>query len=78
MISKPLSQIIEIPDASLNEKLVAANDNGELTALSREHLEADSILARDDIEPSRIPFFITGVLGLLLGLFALGLWYQLA
>ena len=30
MISKPLSQIIEIPDASLNEKLVAANDNGEL------------------------------------------------
>lgn len=78
MISKPLSQIIEIPDASLNEKLVAANDNEELTVLSREHLEADSILARDDIEPSRIPFFITGVLGLLLGLFALGLWYQLA
>jgi hypothetical protein len=78
MISKPLSQIIEIPDASLNVKLVAANDNEELTVLSREHLEADSILARDEIEPSRIPLFITGVLGLLLGLFALGLWYQLA
>ncbi len=78
MISKPLSQIIEIPDASLNEKLVAANDNEEPTALSREHLEAESILARDDIEPSRSPFFIALVLCLLLGIFVLGLWYQLA
>ena len=77
MISKPLSQIIEIPDASLNEKLVAANDNEGPTALSREHLEAESILARDDIEPSRSPFYIAAVLCLLLGLFGLGLWYQL-
>jgi len=79
MISKPLSQIIEIPDASLNEKLVAVNDNEEPTALSREHLEAESILAqRDDIEPGRSPVFIAGVLCLLLGLFVFGLWYQLA
>ena len=78
MILKPLSQIIEIPDASLNEKLVAVNDNEEPTALSREHLEAESILARDDIEPSKRPFFLAAVLCLLLGLFVLGLWYQLA
>lgn len=77
MMSNPLSQIIEIPDASLNEKLVAANDNEEPTALSREHLEAESILARDDVEPSRSPLFVVALLGLLLGLFGLGLWYQL-
>lgn len=45
MISNPLSLIIEIPDASLNEKLVAANDNEAPTSLSREHIEAESILA---------------------------------
>ena len=45
MIFKPLSQIIEIPDTSLNEKLVPANDNHEPTAMSRENLEAASILA---------------------------------
>jgi hypothetical protein len=78
MISKPLSQIIEIPDASLNEKLVAANDNEEPTALSREHLAAESILARDDIEPGRSAFFIAAVLCVLLGLFVFGLWFQLA
>jgi len=78
MMSKPLSQIIEIPDPSLNEKLVAANDNAEPTALSREHLEAESILARDDIEPSRSPLFIAAVLCLLVSFFVLGLWYQLA
>jgi hypothetical protein len=77
MISKPLSQIIEIPDASLNEKLVAANDNAEPTALSREHLEAESILApREDITPRRSPL-VNAVALCLLGLFALGLWYQL-
>jgi len=78
MISNPFSQIIEIPDASLNEKLVAANDNEEPTALSREHLEAESILARGEIEPSRSPFFLVAVLCLLLGLFVFGLWSQLA
>ena len=77
MISNPLSQIIEIPDASLNEKLVAANDNEELTALSREHLEAESILARDEIEPSRSPFFIAVLLCVLLSVFIFGLWVQL-
>ncbi len=77
MMSNPLSQIIEIPDALLNEKLVAANDNEEPTALSREHLEAESVLARDDVEPSRSPFFIAALLCLLLSLFGLGLWYQL-
>lgn len=77
MMSNPLSQIIEIPDALLNEKLVAANDNEEPTALSREHLEAESVLARDDVEPSGSPFFIAALLCLLLGLFGLGLWYQL-
>ena len=78
MMSNPLSQIIEIPDASLNERLVAANDNEEPRALSREHLEAESILARVDIEPTRTPFFLAAVLCLLLGLFVFGLWYQLA
>ena len=78
MIPKSLSQIIEIPDASLNEKLVAANDNEEPTALSREHLEAESILAGNDIEPSRSPFFIAAVLCFFLGLFIFGLWFELA
>jgi hypothetical protein len=78
MISNPLSQIIEIPDASLNEKLVAANDNEVPTALSREHLEAESILARDEIEPSRSPFLIAVVLCVLLSVFIFGLWVLLA
>lgn len=78
MTPKPLSQIVEIPDPSLNEKLVAANDNEELTALSRGHLEAESILAQqpDDVEPSRSPFLVAAVLALLSLVF--GLWYQLA
>lgn len=54
--SEPLSQVIEIPDAALNEKLVPMNDNSKLTMMSRENLQAASILARRDfIEPrSRI------------------------
>jgi hypothetical protein len=53
MISKPLSQIIEIPGPSLSDQLIPANDNHGLTALSRENLEAESILApRSDIRPS--------------------------
>lgn len=78
MTPKPLSQIVEIPDVSLNEKLVAANDNEEPTALSREHLEAESILAqRDDVEPGRSPLAIAAVFALLLGVFVFGLWCQL-
>ncbi|MGB9118720.1 hypothetical protein [Bradyrhizobium sp.] len=60
--SVPLSQIIEIPDVSLNEKLIPANDNHEPTALSIENLEAGSILApRDFTKPSRSPLVITAV-----------------
>jgi hypothetical protein len=39
--SMPLSQIIEIPEASLNEKLIPANDNHEPTALSLEILKQE-------------------------------------
>ena len=79
MISKPLSQIIEIPDESLNEKLIAANDNVELTALSREHLEAESILtSRDEIRPGKSLVLIAVIFFLLAGLYMFGLWYQLA
>jgi hypothetical protein len=75
MISKPLDQIIEIPDPSLNEKLVPANDNHEPTALSRENAEAGSILApRDYIEPSKRPLVVTAVLCLLLAAFAFWAW----
>jgi hypothetical protein len=57
--SVPLSQIIEIPEASLNEKLIPANDNHEPTALSLENFEAGSILApRDYIKPGRSPLVI--------------------
>jgi hypothetical protein len=50
--SDPLSQVIEIPDSALNDKLVPMNDNSKLTILSRENLEAASILAqRNYIEP---------------------------
>jgi hypothetical protein len=59
MISKPLSQIIEIPDASLSEALIPANDNHERTALSRENLEAESILApRDEIRLGKGPLVV--------------------
>ena len=52
--SKSLIQVIEIPDAKLNEKLIPANDNYKLTNLSVENFEADSILAqRDYTKPSR-------------------------
>jgi hypothetical protein len=62
----PLSQIIEISDVSLNEKLIPANDNHEPTALSRENLEAASILApRDYIKPSGSPLIITAVICLI-------------
>ena len=75
MISKPLSQIIEIPDVSLNEKLLPANDNHEPTALSRENLEAGSILApRDYIKPSKSPLIITAVFCLLLAAFVFAAW----
>jgi hypothetical protein len=62
MSSLPLSQIIEIPDVSLNEKLIPANDNHEPTSLSIENLEAGSILApRDYTKPSRSPLVIAAV-----------------
>jgi hypothetical protein len=50
--SEPLSQVIEIPGQALNDKLVPLNDNSKLTVMSRENLEAASILSqRDLIEP---------------------------
>jgi hypothetical protein len=50
--AEPLSQVIEIPDPALSEKLVPTNDNYKLTTMSREHLEAASVLAqRDYVEP---------------------------
>ena len=62
MSSVPLSQIIEIPDVSLNEKLIPANDNHEPTALSVENFEAGSILfPRDYIQPRRSPLVVTAV-----------------
>ncbi len=62
MSSVPLSQIIEIPDTSLNDKFIPANDNYSPTSLSIENLEAGSILApRDYIKPSRSPLIITAV-----------------
>jgi hypothetical protein len=62
MSSEVLSQIIEIPDASLNEKLVPANDNHEPTALSMKNLEAESILApRNFARASGNPFVVTVV-----------------
>jgi hypothetical protein len=44
--SEALSQVVEIPDPALNEKLVPMNDNYRLTSLSRENFEAGSILAQ--------------------------------
>jgi hypothetical protein len=50
--SEPLSQVVEIPGPALNEKLVPLNDNSKLAVMSRENLEAASILAQSDlIEP---------------------------
>ena len=58
----PLSLIVEIPDVSLNEKLVPANDNHAPTALSVENFEAGSVLApRNDPEPSWIPLVVTAI-----------------
>jgi hypothetical protein len=55
-------QIIGIPDVSLNEKLIPANDNYQPTVLSIENLEAGSILAaRDYAKPSLSPLVITAV-----------------
>jgi hypothetical protein len=71
--SEPLSQVIEIPDPALNEKLVPMNDNSKLTILSRENLEAASILAqREYTEPrNRIGLGVT--IAVLLSLVALAL-----
>jgi hypothetical protein len=61
--STPVSQIIEIPDVSLNEKLIPANDNCEPSALSIENLKAESILApRDYTKPDRSPLVIIALL----------------
>jgi hypothetical protein len=75
MNSVPLSQIIEIPDGTLNEKLIPANDNHEPTALSIENLEAGSILApRGDARPSGSPLVITALFCLIvLSAIAVGL-----
>ena len=75
MNSVPLSHIIEIPDGTLNEKLIPANDNHEPTALSIENLEAGSILApRDEAKPSGSPLVITALfLLIVLSAIAVGL-----
>jgi len=67
MNSVPLSHIIEIPDGTLNEKLIPANDNHEPSALSIENLKAGSILApRDYTKPGRSPLVITALLCLVI------------
>jgi len=64
--SKPLSQVIEIPDVLLNEKLISANDNHEPIALSRENLEAASIFApRNYVKPGKSPLIITAMICLI-------------
>ena len=76
MSSKLLSEITKIPDASLNEKLIPSNDNYELTAVSRENFEAESILApRDYLKPSRSPLVITAVFCLFLAALLVGVWF---
>jgi hypothetical protein len=50
---EPLSQVVEIPDPALNERLVPMNDNSRLTSLSRENFEAGSILAQHDFTRPR-------------------------
>ena len=63
--STPVSQIIEIPDVSLNEKLIPANDNYEPSALSIENLKAGSILAPHDYtKPGRSPLVVIALLSL--------------
>lgn len=47
------SRIVEIPDALLNEKLIPANDNYQLTSKSMKSYEAGSILSRDYTKPSK-------------------------
>jgi hypothetical protein len=48
------SQIFEIPDPELNERLMPANDNYQLMTPTMESLEAQSILApRDYTRPGR-------------------------
>jgi hypothetical protein len=48
------SQIVQIPDQALNEKLIPANDNYQLTSPSMESIEAGSILApRAYTEPGK-------------------------
>jgi hypothetical protein len=42
------SRIIEIPDEALNEKLIPANDNYQLTSQNMETYEAGSVLAHRD------------------------------
>ena len=71
-----MSEITKIPDASLNEKLIASNDNFEPTALSRENFEAESILApRDYIKPSRSPLIIAVVFSLFLAALLFPVWF---
>jgi len=73
---KPLSEITDIPDAWLNEKLIPSNDNYEPTAQSRERFEAESILApRDYIKPSRSPLIIAAVFSLFLAALLFGVWF---
>lgn len=75
MISKPLSAIIEIPDASLNEELVPANDNHEPSALSRENFEAASILAAGDpVSPSKSPLILASLVCLLFAALLFATW----
>ncbi len=70
MISKPLGQFTGIPDASLNERLVPANDNPAPSVLSRENFEASSILALgNSIKPRKLPALVIVVLGFLLAAF---------
>ena len=70
MLPKQLGQIVEIPDASLNEKLVPTNDNHEPSALSRESFEAASILtAHDSIKPRKIPVLVIVVICFLVAAF---------
>jgi hypothetical protein len=55
-------QITGIPDVSLNEKLIPANDNHQPTAFSIENLEAGSILApREYAKPSPSPLLIAAL-----------------
>jgi hypothetical protein len=62
--SIPLSQVIEIPEVVLNEKLIPANDNHAPTALSMENCEAGSILApRDHAKPGISPLIIAALFG---------------